>query len=108
MKKTIVLSLTIICSVGLHHALAADAIKKADLAAAHVAVKRILKDPESARFTDEFAKPDVVCGLVNGKNSYGGYVGARRYVFEIKINQATILDPDSSLFTATFDRICGP
>ncbi|WP_349985831.1 hypothetical protein ABRP17_009660 [Stenotrophomonas sp. WHRI 8082] len=50
------------------------------------AVRRELKDPDSAQFkdvranyTEEFGL--VACGRVNAKNSYGGYMGSRRFVF---------------------------
>lgn len=43
-----------------------------------------LKDPESARFDEAFVASEdkdtiYVCGYVNAKNSYGGYVGARPF-----------------------------
>lgn len=55
----------------------------------------ILKDPESARygFYGEPAKGYmgasrkfgwVACAMVNAKNSFGGYVGARQYIFLIR------------------------
>lgn len=47
------------------------------------AVAKTLKDPESARFGDMAATDSpttfVVCGYVNGKNSYGGYVGMQPF-----------------------------
>lgn len=49
-------------------------------------VRDSLKDPESARFSSVYTTkrtagdPSVnVCGYVNAKNSYGGYVGAVRF-----------------------------
>lgn len=41
-----------------------------------------MKDPDSARFTDVSlqAKGNMVCGWVNAKNSFGGYVGFRPFV----------------------------
>ena len=43
-----------------------------------------LNDPKSAVFEDVFvsrkAGPPVVCGLVNAKNSFGGYAGRERFV----------------------------
>lgn len=49
-------------------------------------VKSSLKDPESARFGAAVASKDLnmertfyVCGKVNAKNSYGGYVGEKYY-----------------------------
>lgn len=47
-------------------------------------VKRQLKDPESARFQNirlsAYNGGLVLCGELNAKNSYGGYVGFRRFV----------------------------
>ncbi|MCB1514360.1 MAG: hypothetical protein H6876_09960 [Hyphomicrobiaceae bacterium] len=53
-------------------------------AAVQSAVSSQLKDPESARYTDFRARKVImpggkvayqVCGYVNSKNSFGGYVG---------------------------------
>jgi hypothetical protein len=54
------------------------------------AVQSVLKDPDSAEFSDEFivrTAPDSnglqtvsVCGLVNSKNSFGAYTGPERFV----------------------------
>ncbi|MCC3256150.1 hypothetical protein [Xanthomonas campestris] len=56
------------------------------IVAAERAVRRELKDPDSAQFkdvranyTEEFGV--VACGLVNAKNEFGGYKGFRRFVF---------------------------
>ena len=60
------------------------------LDAAKKKVASKLKDPESARFTDVARRTvpnvkgdptDVVCGMVNAKNSYGGYGGAKPFVY---------------------------
>jgi hypothetical protein len=42
---------------------------------AKAAVAHELKDPESAQFRDLKQYGDLICGEVNAKNSYGGYVG---------------------------------
>ena len=53
------------------------------------AVRQNMKDPDSAQFgryvafrtTDsEGEQTDYVCGYVNGKNSFGGYVGMTPYI----------------------------
>ncbi len=53
------------------------------IAAAQVAAKKDLKDPDSARFQNlriaEYDGGNVVCGEINAKNSYGGYVGYKRF-----------------------------
>jgi len=53
-----------------------------------------LKDPESAQFKGMFFHPDAknsgsvasgyVCGEINGKNSFGGYVGFKRVYVHVK------------------------
>lgn len=70
----------------------ADATKKklassseADvIEAAKQTLANTLKDPLSAQFRNvrlvDYAGGKVVCGEVNAKNSYGGYVGFKRFV----------------------------
>jgi hypothetical protein len=41
-----------------------------------------LKDPESAKFSDILVKGEMVCGQVNAKNSMGGYVGKRYWIYD--------------------------
>lgn len=63
-------------------------------------MERVLKDPDSAKYTDwtvnSIAKTDTsvsragtgdyrVRVLVNAKNSFGGYTGSRRYVFNVAV-----------------------
>lgn len=44
--------------------------------AAKMAVLATRKDPESARFEGQNGR----CGMVNSKNSFGGYAGFKRYI----------------------------
>ena len=44
--------------------------------AAKMAVRNSRKDPDSAVFRDANGR----CGLVNAKNSFGGYTGFKRYI----------------------------
>lgn len=44
------------------------------------AVKRELRDPESAQFTDVTVNIESACGFVNSKNGYGGYAGKQPFV----------------------------
>ncbi len=43
-----------------------------------------LRDPDSAKFSDEYvsykAGGPIVCGRVNSKNAFGGYTGPQRYI----------------------------
>lgn len=47
-------------------------------------IRQNMKDPDSTNFRNvfirEFAGGRVVCGEVNAKNSYGAYVGFRKFV----------------------------
>lgn len=58
------------------------------VAVVHETIRRSLKDPDSARFTEPVAGTILakdgsasllVCGFVNAKNSYGGYTGNKAY-----------------------------
>lgn len=54
-------------------------------------VKSTLKDPYSAKFESFFVpsgnnmSEGHICGTVNSKNSYGAYVGKKRFVVYIKV-----------------------
>ena len=55
------------------------------ITAAQQAVRAKLKDPESARFRKQVTGADptgilYACGMVNAKNSYGGYTGEKPYM----------------------------
>jgi len=58
----------------------ADEVRKYD---AEDSVRAVLTDPESARFSRLFVSRQsglpVVCGMVNAKNRFGGYVGDRPF-----------------------------
>lgn len=64
--------------------------------AAMDSVKRTLKDPASARFQNlrvqTHPEGKIVCGEVNAKNSFGGYVGFRQFI--AGSTHATIQDID--------------
>lgn len=53
-------------------------------------VRSKLKDPESARFgkiaAGEVEGQTIVCGWVNAKNSYGGYIGMQPFFGYFQIN----------------------
>lgn len=43
-------------------------------------VRQSMKDPDSVKFAESGAMPNgAVCGMVNAKNSYGGYTGMMMY-----------------------------
>jgi hypothetical protein len=63
------------------------------------AVRKMLRDPDSAKFADvrpttgtnNKGKPvEVVCGTVNAKTKGGGYLGARGFVYIPPVKRAFI------------------
>lgn len=51
-----------------------------DIDRARAAVSEKLSDPSSAQFRNERSKEGGwVCGEVNAKNAFGGYIGFKRY-----------------------------
>jgi hypothetical protein len=83
----------------------------ADIPAAHAALKRSLKDPESVRYVSDTFKPGVVCGLFNSKNSYGGYGGNTLYLYVIATGEIMADEPtgdriDDRAARARFNRYC--
>lgn len=80
--------------------------------AAESVVKEGLKDPESARFQGEYLARDrsgdlELCGEVDAKNSFGGYVGFRRFVVSIVGGEAiapALMDPVGDLDGSIFDK----
>lgn len=73
-------------------------LSPAEMAAAEDAIRRELRDPESAIFRDVMAGqgpggPLVVCGYVNARNGFGGYVGEE--IFIATIANGAVLDFDT-------------
>src|SRR3546814_698861 len=65
------------------------------IARARIAVAAELKDPDSAKFRNLLAYPDknLVCGEINGKNSFGAYSGFIDFYYDNGF--AMIADHDS-------------
>ncbi|ADU71558.1 hypothetical protein [Pantoea sp. At-9b] len=59
-------------------------------------VKQTLKDPESAKFNSYYRSfgdgVGYVCGDVNAKNAYGGYVGSRKYYVHLTVRDNKVVD----------------
>lgn len=78
-------------------------LNEAETNAVKEGVRRSLKDPTSALFGETFRAsqkdPGVVyvCGVVNGKNSFGGYAGDRPFLGLL----ATMKDGKISTFNVT-------
>lgn len=76
---------------------AESARENGDLATLYVAqqaIQRMLKDPDSADFSDGVGRlkhgEKVACGKVNGKNSFGALTGAQRWLVIVDQNVAMI------------------
>jgi len=61
---------------------------------AEKAVAAQLRDPDSAKFTDVVVNGSQVCGRVNGKNAFGAYAGAQKFVWHS--GDAQIANPDAT------------
>lgn len=74
--------------------------------AAESAVRATMKDPAAARFegTHVVAEGRYVCGRVNGKNSFGAYIGMRRFIYN---GRDVYLDDGNSLVRQLIDEHCG-
>ncbi|CUY60110.1 TPA: hypothetical protein SMF67_001106 [Serratia marcescens] len=73
------------------------------------AVKEKVKDPSSARFMNDFTSfhdgKGYYCGLVDAKNSFGGYTGMQRFVSNGKAS-GTFLQEEVNDFSSVWDRFC--
>jgi hypothetical protein len=58
----------------------------------------MMLDPDAAKFRNDFQSKDgsYVCGEVNGKNSFGAYIGFKPYIYlkSISFAQVSSGDPD--------------
>lgn len=75
-------------------------------------IRAQLKDPYSAEFEDIFIgksnnNSPVVCGKVNAKNSYGGYVGRKRFYFtEGSDKPISEIEEKSGAFSIIYEALC--
>lgn len=103
----ILLTLTLLALAGTTSAAGKpkSATKKPDpIAIAHERVKDALKDPDSARFRNEFVGKDgAVCGFVNSKNSYGGYGGFENYIVT---SEQVIMGGEAWKMESRWDSLC--
>jgi len=75
---------------------------------ANSSLTKNFKDPESARFRNVFLSQidvPVVCGEVNGKNSYGAYTGYKKY-YATDTENFSGLDDNSSEFLFIWNNYC--
>lgn len=65
-----------------------------DMAAARTLLEAVVIDPTSIRLSAVHrAKADVVCGVFNAKNRFGGYAGPRRFAAMLSTN-SIFVEPD--------------
>ncbi|GLW38468.1 hypothetical protein Pcaca04_24040 [Pectobacterium carotovorum subsp. carotovorum] len=59
-------------------------------------VRATLKDPTSAIFESFYVKSGenngYICGTVNAKNSYGGYIGRKNYYVYVEVKNRAVSD----------------
>lgn len=79
----------------------------------HQIVEARLKDPTSVQYRNERiveispgSSWHAICGEVNSKNGFGGYVGFTRYVAEDLTKDAYVEDDHGGLFDFYWDRYC--
>lgn len=85
-------------------------------AVVEMAVKRLLRDPDSAKFGKMSVYGDrklrgeqvvVVCGSVNAKNGFGGYGGSKDFVFVKETLTAVVdTDRDNAHFVTLWNALC--
>jgi hypothetical protein len=75
------------------------------------AVAQTLKDPAAAQFRNvsilDGGKTRIVCGEVNGKNSYGGYVGFRKF-FIYENSLEVLIKKGDLIMDQLVDLACKP
>lgn len=77
---------------------------RAAIARAKTVVADEMKDPGSAQFRGVFTYRDLmVCGEVNAKNAFGGYVGFKRFVSFLSV---VTFDDGSAAFSERWLRDC--
>lgn len=80
------------------------------LGAAKRQLAESLKDPESAKFRDiRFVMHSggaMICGQVNGKNSYGGYVGYATFLSDSRSSEIFSADSTDERFTTKVVSKC--
>lgn len=87
-RGLLILALTMAVSLAVAEEKHTFAATDEQIAVAHNAIADSLKDPESLRLKDVVVRSlgdsnnRFICGQYNAKNSYGGYVGFRRFVVD--------------------------
>lgn len=79
------------------------AVTARDMATAQAAIAYQLKDPDSAKFRDltgysTSAGDVILCGEVNGTNSFGGYAGFQPFFVRLRAGKAVIATTEGAAF----------
>ena len=72
-------------------------------------IKKMVKDPDSIQFRNVFistSKLQTLCGEINAKNSYGGFVGFRRFYYTGRAGLDEIENPGDSIFSGMYPKMC--
>ena len=73
---------------------------------AKTAILSSLRDPDSARFSFvEINSMGIVCGSVNSKNGFGGYVGFAGFWYDPRTREAFLYDPTQSSADKAYDAL---
>jgi hypothetical protein len=81
-----------------------QAVEDAAVSEAKDAVPKAMKDPSSAKFGRVWSLgPEMACGMVNGKNSFGGFIGEQRFIYVMgEVN----FDNHSRKFSHSWNTLC--
>lgn len=73
-------------------------------------IKRGAKDSDAIQFRELFISDNALqtlCGEVNGKNSYGAYIGFRRFYYTGRSGLDEVERPGDSVFAGMYPKMCG-
>jgi hypothetical protein len=69
-------------------------------------VKKRLRDPSSADFTEMTVRNGVVCGRVNSRNGFGGMTGPQQFISRLGVMTVFNDDVADGGFDSTWASIC--
>ena len=105
----ILVACSLLCVSAFVHSQALDDV--ALIEATKQVVAATLKDPGSAQFKNVVVyaggKQRTVCGEVNGKNSYGGYVGFRKF-YKYETSENVVIKKGDAIMDKLVDLVCKP
>ena len=69
-------------------------------------VKKRLRDPASAQFSDLTVRNGVVCGQVNSRNGFGGMTGPQQFISRLGVMTVFKDDVAGDGFAKTWASVC--